>query len=176
MDEEPDLEGLISQDNQPNQDSKQDSRLVNKIKHHAPYFVVDGSTYVIFYGLFMTGAERLSGMNWEEVKRTRGIGAVTGFLSGYIVNWLRGRFGKNANETKEKTASKRKKMAVDLAVGFVTTMPFYLPILYGGRDADQGIMVPVVIGSAVSAVAGLGYGRYSDWCRKRLGLPPVLYK
>mgnify|MGYP001591394765 FL=1 len=173
MSKEPDLEELIAQNNQ---DSR-GSNLVRKIKHHAPYFVVDGSTYAIFYGFFMTGAERLSGMDWEEIKRTRGFGAVTGFLTGRLINWLRERYGKNDTETIDNRAMKRKKIAVDLAVGFVTTMPFYYPLLYfGGRDADQGMILPLLVGSGAAAVAGLGYGRFSDWCRKQVGLPPVLYK
>ena len=173
MDKEPDLEERLSQNNQPNQDYN----LVSKIKHHAPYFVVDGSSYALFYASFMTIAEGLSGMDWEEMKRTRGVGAVTGFLSGHIVNLLRGRFGKNTEEAAESSTVRRKKMAVDLAVGFVTTMPFYFPLLYfGGRDQDQGIIVPLVLGSAISAAAGLGYGYCSDKFRRMLGLQPVFYK
>lgn len=178
MGEEPDLEELIAQNNSVNQEANLSFK--DKVLQHLKYFVVDGTGYAAYYGFFMTITERASRMDWEEIKRTRAIGAITGFLSGYLVNLLRGLLGKEKKDTSaedSESSLKVKKAAVDIVVGTATTMPFYALVLYYAHNSKfEGTTIPLVIGSVVAGVAGLGYGHSSDRWRKRLGLPPVLYK
>jgi len=163
MDKEPDLEELLSESSR-----KTPLTLTEELK----YFAADGSSYACYYGLIMGATELLVGLDWEQLKTTRGAGFVTGFLFGRIVNLLRER-GKDKQKTSSITF---RKATVDTAIGIVTTMPGYAPILYlAAEKSEQGITLPLVIGSVVSGIAGLGYGLVSDWYRKRLGLQPVFY-
>ena len=175
MSEEPDLEELIAQNNSVNREANLSFK--DKALQHMKYFVVDGTGYAAFYGLAMTITEPFL-MDWEKVKKTRGIGLITGFLSGYAVNLLRGILGKEKNvNTARKSSLNLKKLAADAIVGSVTTIPFYAPILYYANNSKfDGMEVPLVIGSIAAGVAGLVYGHSSDWWRRRWNLPGVLYK
>ncbi|MDP3698481.1 MAG: hypothetical protein Q8R47_02745 [Nanoarchaeota archaeon] len=178
MSEEPDLEELIAQNNSVNQEANLSFK--DKALQHLKYFVVDGTGYAAYYGFFMTITERASRMDWEEIKRTRAIGAITGFLSGYLVNLLRGLLGKEKKDVKAEdpgSSLKVRKAAVDIVVGTATTMPFYAPILYYAHNSKfEGMELPLIIGSVVAGVVGLGYGHFADWWRRRWNLPGVLYK
>ena len=173
MAEEPNLEERLLENNPKNTDPN--SSLLDKIKYHSKYFVVDGVSYVLFYAPIMTATERLSGMDWEEIGRSRTIGAVTGFLSGYAVSLLRQRWGKIVGANTERSGNKKKKV-VDIAVGMATTVPFYAPMLYFAGTSAKEMAIALFTGSALAAVAGLRYGHFSDRWRRYWGLPAVLYK
>ncbi len=181
MNKEPSLEERLSEDSTQTTTAPTSTPtspgLLGKIANHAKYFVVDGTGYAAFYGLAMIIAEPFL-MDWEKVKKTRGIGLITGFLSGYFVNLLRGILGKEKNGNVEEGSSINfKKLAADAVVGTVTTVPFYAPILYYANNSKlEGMEVPLVFGSMAAGLAGAFYGGFADWWRRRCNLPGVLYK
>lgn len=169
MNKEPDLEELIAQNNLTSQGNR---TFKDKAIYQLKNFVVDGTGYAAYYCFFMTISESALKMDWEEIKKTRGVGVITGFLSGRFVNLLRGYLGKE-----KKDVNWKKKAAVDILVGTATTMPFYAPVLYYAHNSQfEGMEIPLIIGSVVAGVAGLGYGHSADWWRRRWNLSGVLYK
>ena len=163
----PDLEELIARNNQG-------SSLATKIKYHGKYFVVDGTSSAVFSSV-MTVTERLSGMKWEEVERSRSIGAATAFLTGYLYNYfLRERVAKSVGINTDSPWVKRK--AIDLTTGMASMAPFYAIMLYLADVPPQEMVVPLVTGSALGAAAGLAYGYVADKWRVLWSLQPVLNK
>lgn len=151
-----------------------DTSLLDKIKQHSKYFAADGAACAMFYTPIMAATEYLSGLEWNEIETTRSIGAATSFLSGYGISLLRQWWGKIIGATRKNSGPK--KTAVDIAVGVVTTMPSYAPVLYVAGASAKEMMIALTIGSTAAAVAGLTYGHFSDRWRKYWGLEPVLYK
>jgi len=161
MNQEPSLEERLAESN-----SQTDANpsLLSKIKHNAPYFVVDGISNAAIYAPFMTATEFLSGMEPEEVGKSRGVGAVTAFLFGFAYNSL----------IRKRFANTRSKITVfDIIVNIATTAAPYVPILYYAGASEKEMMMAVLTGSAAGAVVGLIYDPLVNKWRKLWGLEPV---
>ncbi len=141
---------------------------------HLKYFVVDGTSNALFYAPIMTATERFSGMEWEEVTTSRGIGAATAFLTGYAYSLFRQWSAKTAGATTE--SSQLKKKIVDTAVGMAAMIPFYAPMLYIAGASAKEMMMALLSGSAMGAATGGAYGHVADKWRVLWGLQPVLNK
>ena len=173
MDQEPDLEGRLSENGSQ---AASNQGLLGKISYHSKYFVVDGIAYAAFYAPIMAVTERVSGLEWNEIETTRTIGAVTGFASAYAISLLTKWWGKSIGANTNAKNGTKKKRIVDTAVGIITTMPSYAPILYVAGASAKEMMLALVLGPVTAAAAGLVYRPVADWWRKKCGLEPVFYK
>ncbi len=161
MNKEPNLEERLSEPSK-----KTPLSLVDHLK----YFVVDGTSNAAIYVLPMTATEFLSGMEPEEVGKSRGMGAMTAFLFGYAYNSLvRKRF---AN-----TLGDRSKIKVfDIIAGMVTTAAPYVPVLYYAGTSAKEMMMAVITGSVAGVAVGWKYDSLVNKWRRYWGLEPVLNK
>ncbi|HLD39535.1 MAG TPA: L-alanine exporter AlaE [Candidatus Nanoarchaeia archaeon] len=171
MSQEPDLEELIEQNNSAEQANLSfKEKAVRELK----YFVVDGTSSALFYAPIMAATERLSGMDWEEVGRSRSIGAVAGLLTGYGYSLFRKWSAQKVGVNTESSPSRKR--VVDTAVGMMTTLPVYAPMLYFAGASSKEMAIALVTGSALGAAAGGMYGYVADRWRTLWGLEPVLNK
>lgn len=173
MSQEPNLEERLSENTSPAPTAN--LSFLGKIKYHAPYFVVDGTSNMVFNGPFMLVTELLSGMEWDEIERSRGIGAATAFLTGYLYNYFgRQKMAETVGVNVE--SARAKKRVVDATVGMATTALFYAPQLYLADVSTEEMAVALGIGSFVGGILGLFYGPVADKWRIYCGLQPVLNK
>ncbi len=165
--DEPNLEERLSEPTQ-----KQATKL--SLVDHLKYFVVDGTSNAAIYVLPMTLTEFMSGMEPEEVGKSRGMGAVTTFFLGYAYNSLvRKRF---ANTLGDIRGPRSKIKVFDVIAGMVTTAAPYIPMLYyAGADAKE-MMIAVLTGSVAGVAVGWKYDSLVNKWRKYWGLQPVLNK
>ena len=173
MDKEPDLEErLLSTD--PVAASTERS-LLDKIKYHAAYFLVDGTSNALFSAPIMAVTEYCSGLEKDEIVTSRSIGAVTAFLAGYAYNaLLRKQGAKTVGVNINSSWLKRK--VVDTTLGMVTMAPYYAPTLYLAGASSKEMAIALFIGSLVGAATGGMYGLVADKWRIAWGLEPVLNK
>lgn len=176
MTKKPDLEELLSQNNAEQNLSVNTHHKPGGLLYHLKGFVVDGISNVLFYAPIMTFTEKvLSGMEWDEVEKSRGIGAVTAFLTGYVYNELmRKRLAKTVGINTKSSWPKRK--MIDVTVGMITTAPFYAPMLYFAGASNKEMAIALFTGSLLGAAAGGLYGHLADKWRMYWNLPPILNK
>ncbi|MEK6809236.1 MAG: L-alanine exporter AlaE [Nanoarchaeota archaeon] len=173
MTKEPNLEDRLLESNPAAVSTERG--LSDKIKYHAAYFLVDGTSNALFSAPIMTMTEYCSGMERDEIITSRSIGAVTAFLAGYAYNsLLRKRGAKTVGVTINSSWLKRK--VVDTTLGVVTMAPYYAPTLYLAGASSKEMAIALFTGSLVGAATGGLYGLVADKWRIFWGLEPVLNK
>ncbi|MBI2125550.1 L-alanine exporter AlaE [Candidatus Woesearchaeota archaeon] len=168
MDQEPDLEERLSGSTQNQTNSSM------SLTDFFKYFAVYGSANVIFYTPLMTAIELASRMEPEELAKSRGIGAVIGFLTGaaYVMSrkqWARA-FGASLG------SSELKKTIVDTVTGVAAMLPYALILKYAVGASEEEMYTALALGIAVGAGTGRPYGKFLGVCEKVCGLPPLLDK
>ena len=172
MSGEPDLEARLAESNP--QTATSPTSLSGKIAHHSKYFVVDGMSSALVSPI-MAITEVVSGMEWNEIGKSRGLGAMAAFFTGYAYNsLLRGRLARGVGVDTESSWLRRK--SIDTTIGAVTMVPYYAPMLYFAGASSKEMAIALFLGSLVGAAVGGVYGSIADRWRVYCGLKPVLNK
>lgn len=163
MSEEPDLEDRLAETSQT---PDTDPSLLRQI-------VVHGSANALFYTPIMMMTEYLSKMEPDEMLKSRSIGALIAFSTGYLYSRSRDLWAKTFNADTE--SSSLKKVFVDTITGVAAMIPYAL-VLYAIGTSEEEMRVALPLGFMVGALTGRPYGKFLSYWSRRWGLPSVLDK
>ncbi|TNC47697.1 L-alanine exporter AlaE [Rubellimicrobium rubrum] len=131
-------------------------------------FLADTLALLVFFTSTGVLNERfVAGMDWDEVARSRGIGAALMVLTarpyGLWRGWVLGRF---AGE------GRRSQLVWDTIALVSFQVPIYAAILVAGGAEGAEVVQGCLGVTVIMLVSGRPYGLWLDWVRSCFGLPP----
>lgn len=135
-------------------------------------YLVDCSATSLFYTPTMAVTELVSGMESEEIVKSRLMGAVAHFSIGRPYGIFRQWWADRWQVGPE--SPKWKKLAVDTSAMVIMQTPIYSSMLYLAGASKEEILVALPLGLAWGASTGRPFGWVLDKWRKVFGTKPTL--